>query len=152
MCLREISPLGPSREARSLSASHWAPQLFPTSGLVPSHIYTHRQTHARVEGGLFRGKVEVVGYSHHIGKVSLPCGSACARPVLFSGWRLCCTRCIYTASPAATHRYTASLKRALDLSAWSRTIHKTILPQLGHIWTKPGGRSVSIIMAYSGVL
>ena len=45
MCLREISPLGPSREARSLSASYWgpppSPRLFPTSGLVPSHADKH---------------------------------------------------------------------------------------------------------------
>lgn len=89
MCLREISPLWPSREVRSLSAANWAPHvaLCQSSITVPR---TEKRTH----------------HSHHIGKVSLPCASSCAHPVLSSGWRPCCIRCIYTASPAATHTHT----------------------------------------------
>lgn len=66
-------------------------------------------------------EVELGGYSHHTGKASLQCGSSCAHPAPFSDWRPCYTHCIYTASPAMTHRQTPDLKRAQHLTSESQT-------------------------------
>lgn len=127
-------------QRRSLSSPH-----------LPPHIHTQPYTPGE-DGGWFRGTVELVGHSHHTGKVSLLCGSSCARPVLVSGWRPCCTRCTYTASPAATNTHTPNFKEGTrSVKCASRTIHKTARPQFDHIWTKPGEEFMSIV-AYTRVM